>query len=396
MWSWCAALGSEGTLPPTIVVSGEASISETVEALRLGVWDFIEKPFSRERLSHSVQNCLEHFRIRRKLDELRFPARDHLGILGSSPAIAELRESIEKVAPTSARILVTGESGTGKELVAEAIHRLSPRSGQPFVKINCAAIPTHLVESELFGHVRGAFTDARTTRAGLFEAAHRGTLFLDEIGDMDYPLQSRLLRVLEDGKVRRVGDQTDRKVDIRLITATHQDLQTMVRDGRFREDLFYRISTVPIAIPPLRERTEDVPLLVRHFLESACRMNQRPALDCTAEVIERLEQYGWPGNVRELRNLCERLSVFGTNPITPDQLPSGVLHPREGDVFPILPPVTAPVVPLRTFKAQCERDYLERILLRTNWNLTHAAQLLGIQRTHLHQKVSTLGLKRPR
>ncbi|MGA7616937.1 MAG: sigma-54 dependent transcriptional regulator [Thermoanaerobaculia bacterium] len=388
-------LVDDGELPPTIVVSGEASISETVEALRLGVWDFLEKPFTRERLMHSVRNCLEHFRVQRELAELRSGSARHHGILGRSWSIRKVRDAIEKVGPTTARVLVTGESGTGKELVAAAIHNLSPRAAQPFVKINCAAIPRHLVESELFGHVRGAFTDARVTRAGLFEAAHRGTLFLDEIGDMDLDLQARLLRVLEDGRVRRIGEHAERLVDVRLIAATNQDLGTMVREGRFREDLFYRISTVPIAVPPLRDRTTDVPLLFRHFLDLACRENQRPPFDCNEEALDRLNGYHWPGNVRELRNLCERLSVFGTDPITVEQLPSTILNPAETGGAPILPPSTSPVIPLRDFKSRCEHDYLERVLLQTNWNLTRAAQLLGIQRTYLHQKLAALGLKRP-
>src|SRR3954447_625986 len=249
-----AALGAERA--PTVIISGEASMAETVEAMRLGVHDFLDKPISRERLLKTVQNCLEHAALRRQVDELR--AREQR-ILGDSAPARALLATIAKVAETDARVLIRGESGSGKELVAAALHRLSRRRAGPFVKINCAAIPAHLIEDELFGHARGAFTDAKSPKAGLFEQADGGTLLLDEIGDMDLATQVRLLRVIEDGRVRRIGETAERVVDVRVIAATHRDLDALVRGGAFRDDLSFRLAAVPIDVPPLRERADDVP-----------------------------------------------------------------------------------------------------------------------------------------
>lgn len=380
-------------MPATIVISGEASMNETVEAIRLGVHDFIDKPFSRERLIKSVRNCLETSALRRQVGELR--SRDQQ-IVGVAEAVHALRAAIDKVAPTEARVLIRGESGTGKELVANAIHRASRRASRPFIKLNCAAIPAHLIEDELFGHARGAFTDAKTAKRGLFEEADGGTLFLDEIGDMEPALQSRLLRVLEDGRVRRIGETTDRAVNVRVLAATHRDLEALAREGKFRDDLFFRLATVPIDVPPLRDRREDVPLLFATFLQQFCARNQRISLSVDHEVYAALSAYDWPGNVRELKNVAERLSVFGTDPITVDQLPTSILT-RGGSAENGIVRIgeTAPVMPLRAFKAQCEKEYIEAVLRRTNWNVTRAAELLDIQRTHLHEKMTTLGIVRP-
>jgi two-component system, NtrC family, nitrogen regulation response regulator NtrX len=380
-------------MPPAIVMSGEASMAETVEAIKLGVHDFIDKPFSRERLLKSVRNCLENSALRRQVGELR--SRDQQ-LVGESEAMKVLRAAIEKVAPTETRVLIRGESGTGKELVANALHRLSRRGQRPFIKLNCAAIPAHLIEDELFGHARGAFTDAKTAKRGLFEEADGGTLFLDEIGDMDPLLQSRLLRVLEDGRVRRIGENSDRAVNVRVLAATHRDLQEMVREGKFREDLFFRLATVPLDVPSLRDRRSDVPLLFSTFLQQFCARNQRISLSVDSAVLGALAAYDWPGNVRELRNVAERLSVFGTDPVTLDQLPTSVTTrgaATESGLVRIAE--TAPVIALRDFKAQCEKEYIEAVLRRTNWNVSRAAQLLDIQRTYLHEKMSSLGIDRP-
>jgi DNA-binding NtrC family response regulator len=374
---------------PSIVMSGQASISETVEALRLGVYDFIEKPFTRERLLQSVRNCLEHASLKRALSALQSQVGERHAILGRSPLIAQLRDRIDRVAATDARVLIRGESGTGKELVATALHQQSTRRERPFVKINCAAIPPHLIEDELFGHARGAFTDAKYAKAGLFEEAHGGTLFLDEIGDMELTLQARLLRVLEDGKVRRIGETHDRQVDVRIIAATNRDLEEAISRGTFREDLYFRLATVPVDVPPLRERPDDITLLFAWFLDHFCAKNQRRRLTIDAEIFPILERYRWPGNVRELRNVCEQLSIFATDPVTRDQLPSfvgaGLIRPAAG----------TEIIPLRDFKEQCEKEYIESVLRRTNWNFVEAARLLDIQRTYLHQKVTALAIKRP-
>jgi DNA-binding NtrC family response regulator len=383
-------LGTE--MPPAIIISGEASMAETVEAIRLGVHDFIDKPFSRERLIKSVQNCLQTVALKRQVDSFRSAGQ----ILGDSEAVRTLRATIEKVAPTEARVLIRGESGTGKELVANSIHRMSRRRGRTFIKINCAAIPQNLIEDELFGHARGAFTDAKTMKRGLFEEADGGTLFLDEIGDMDLQLQARLLRVLEDGRVRRIGETSDRAVNVRVFAATHRDLDSLVRAGQFREDLFFRLSALPIDVPPLRARRDDVAMLFTAFLEQACTRNQRMSLTVDSSALDALRAYDWPGNVRELRNAAERLSVFGTDPVTADQLPSDIVARRvstSGGVVRIAE--TAGVIPLRDFKSQCEREYIEAVLRRTSWNVSRAAQLLDVQRTHLHQKIAALGIVRP-
>jgi len=389
-------LNEIGRLPPTIIISGEASISETVEALRIGVHDFIEKPFTRERLLQSIRNALEREALKREVASLKADLGGEPEILGSSPALEELRQRIAQAAPTDGRILILGESGTGKELVASALHRQSRRSHRPFIKINCAAIPPDLIEDELFGHARGAFTDAKTAKPGLFEEADGGTLFLDEIGDMELTVQSRLLRVLEDGRVRRIGETRDRQVDVRVIAATHRDLEDSVRAGRFREDLYFRLAHLPLSVPPLRERREDVRSLFHHFLERFSRQHRARPKRVDPEVYPYLENYSWPGNVRELRNLCERLVVFGGDPVTPAQLPSGFFEPtRPPESGLLLLPAAFPILPLREFKARCEREYIESVLQRTRWNVSAAARLLDVQRTYLHQKIHMLGARRP-
>ena len=379
-------------MPPAIVISGEATMAETVEAIRLGVHDFIDKPFSRERLLKSVRNCLDHASLRLEVRALRAQGQE---IVGRSDAIKRLRAEIEKVAPSDARILIRGESGSGKELVASAIHRLSRRASRTFVRLNCAAIPTHLIEDELFGHARGAFTDAKTAKRGLFEEADGGTLFLDEIGDMEPSLQARLLRVLEDGRVRRIGETTDRQVNVRVLAATHRDVQSLSQNGQFREDLFFRLASIPIAVPALRERRDDVPLLFSTFLQQFCSRAQRTALSVDPTVFETLSAYDWPGNVRELRNLAERLSVFGIDPITNEQLPTAILHRGALESGIVRIPEGGPVMALRDFKAQCEKEYIESVLRRTHWNISRAAQLLDLQRTYLHEKITSLGITRP-
>jgi two-component system, NtrC family, nitrogen regulation response regulator NtrX len=391
-----------GRLPPTIIVSGEASISETVEALRLGVHDFIEKPFSRERLLRSIANTLEHADLKRRVATLESRLAGAPEILGGSPALGTLRERIARAAATDARVLVTGESGTGKELVADTLHRQSARRAGPFVKINCAAIPAPLVEDELFGHARGAFTDAKTAKPGLFEEAHGGTLFLDEIGDMDAALQGRLLRVLEDGRVRRVGETRDRQVDVRVIAATHRDLARAVAEGSFRQDLYFRLAALPIEVPPLRERREDIPLLFGRFLARFAGEHHLRERRVDDGIFPPLLAYAWPGNVRELKNLCERLVVFGADPLSAADLPAAFFQPALSAPSPEIPetgllrlPEAGSVLPLRDFRAQCEREYIEAVLRRTGWNFAAAARLLGVQRTYLHQKVAALGLERP-
>ncbi len=390
-------LSARGRLAPTVIISGEASISETVEALRLGVHDFIEKPFSRERLLQSMRNALENAALKRQVAALESRVEPPAEILGRSPAMQRLRAAIDKAAATDARVLIRGRSGTGKELVANALHRQGTRHAGPFVKINCAAIPPHLVEGELFGYVRGAFTDARAAKPGLFEEAHGGTVFLDEIGDMSLDLQARLLRVLEDGRVRRIGETRDRAIDVRVLAATHRDLESEVAAGRFREDLYFRLAHLPIEVPALAEHADDVPLLVTHYLDRFAARHQLRRKQVGPTVLPLLARYAWPGNVRELRNLCERLTVFGVDPITPDQLPSAFFATAPASETGLLRlHELQSVVPWKDFKAASEREYLESVLRRTGWNFAAAARLLDLQRTYLHQKAATLGIERPR
>ncbi len=383
-------------LPPTIIISGEASITETVEGLRLGVHDFIEKPFSPERLHRSIANTLEHSSLRQRVETLESELHGRRELLGRSAPMEELRTAIARAAPTDSRVLVLGESGTGKELVADALHRGSPRNGRPFIKLNCAAIPAELIEDELFGHVEGAFTGARSDKCGLFEEADGGTLFLDEIGDMEVRLQSRLLRVLEDGRVRRVGDTRDRTVDVRVVAATHADLERAVAERRFRQDLYYRLAHLPIVVPPLRDRTGDVRLLFDAFVDRAWRRHRMRPRGVEPAVYDALEVYRWPGNVRELESLCDRLVVFGADPITVDQLPARISARADVTATPAIAPTgDGEILPLREFKTRAETGHIRRALARTGWNVAAAARLLGLQRTYLHQKMAVLGVTRP-
>jgi|CXWL01.1.fsa_nt_gi DNA-binding NtrC family response regulator len=390
-------LVAAGRLPPTIVLSGEASVGEAVAALKLGVHDFLEKPFSRERLLRSIENCLERVALRERVVELEQAVRGETPLLGASAAMERLRQGISRVAATDARVLIQGESGTGKELVANAIHQGSARRDKAFVKLNCAAIPAPLIESELFGHARGAFTDATVARAGLFEEADGGTLFLDEIGDMEQGLQSRLLRVLEDGRVRRLGEAKDREVDVRVLAATHRDLEQEVAAGRFRQDLFYRLAHLPLAVPALRERPSDVPELFRNFVEHFAGRHRLRRREVAPDLLAALTRYPWPGNVRELRNLAERLVVFGGDPLTVEDLPPSILTSAAGSPESGLVRLveSAPLPELREFREQCEREYLELVLQRTRWNYSAAARILGIQRSYLHEKAGQLGIHRP-
>ncbi len=381
-------------LPPTIVISGEATIAEAIDALRLGVCDFIEKPFSDERLCLSVKNSLERMALQRQIRQLQQQLRQGQMILGESRAIKTVIDQIQKVAGTNARVLITGESGTGKELVANTLHQLSRREGNPFIKINCASFPAHLIEDELFGHVKGAFTDARQSKIGLFEEADGGTLFLDEIGDMDYSLQSRLLRVLEDGFLRRLGDTKEIHVDVRIIAATNRDLEQLVKQNQFREDLFYRLSNVPIHVPSLRERREDIPLLANYYLSHFCTAHQIRQKLIDADGLTHLSRYEWPGNVRELKNLCERLVIFGGDIIMAEDLPSHIFQAGPQAECGLLRISEIHPMPLRTFKTLCEKEYLEAMLQRMTWNYMKVAECLDIHRSYLHQKITTLGIQR--
>jgi DNA-binding NtrC family response regulator len=333
----------------------------------------------------SVRNALEVGTLARQVSDLRAQLGDPIEMIGSSEAMRALKAQIAKAAPTRGRLLITGESGTGKELVARAIHRASPLAARPFVKVNCAAIPPDLIESELFGHERGAFTGAVGQRRGVFEAADGGTLLLDEVGDMSASAQAKVLRVLETGELQRVGGESTVRVDVRILAATNRDLPQAVREGAFREDLFFRLNVIPLRVPPLRERQGDVPLLARAFMAACCRQNGFPERRIDDAAMERLAAYAWPGNVRELKNLVERATIFCDGVIGVTDLPDELRPPQ--------PPARAlEAATLREFRDTMEREFIWRRLEQFGWNVSRTAEALGIERTNLHRKLRALGL----
>jgi len=373
---------------PIILMSGQASVETAVKATRLGALDFVEKPVGLDRLLLTLRNALRLDRLQRENRELQTYWRDELALIGDTPALRALRALVERAAPSDVPILILGENGTGKELVARAVHDLSPRSAQPFVKMNCAAVPADLVESELFGHEKGAFSGAVSQRRGRFEQADGGTLFLDEIGDMPAAMQAKLLRVLQDGEITRVGGTGEIKVDVRLISATNQDIDTLLREGRFRQDLYYRISTVVARVPPLRERASDVPALAEHFAQAATRRNHWKPRRLTSDAVELLAQQPWKGNVRELRNVVERALILSAS----DPLDAA-------DIRAALPAVAEPraeTVPvegtLRDLSEAYERQVIRERLRHSNGHVTNAARSLGMERSHLYKKCKQLGI----
>jgi two-component system response regulator AtoC len=374
-----------------IVVTGYGTVKDAVEAIKRGAWDFVSKPFQIDELLHVLDSALEQRRLKSENAYLRAQLEERYrfeGIVGKSPAMARLFQLLETVAPTNSTILITGETGTGKEVVARAIHHNSPRRLHRFVAINCSAIPEQLLEAELFGHVRGAFTGAVGNRQGRLEQSHKGTLFLDEVGTMSQALQMKLLRVLQEREFERVGDSHTIKVDVRVIAATNSDLMRLVADGHFREDLFYRLNVIPVQVPPLRDRKEDIPLLVRHFLEKFRADATAPAVTVSQEAMRRLMAYLWPGNVRQLENAIERAVAFtgGRSDINAGDLPVEL----QGAEAPILSSTVAlpeDGIDLEALIATIERDLIERSLERTSGNKGRAAKLLNLKRTTLVEKI---------
>jgi two-component system, NtrC family, nitrogen regulation response regulator NtrX len=386
---------------PVIVISGHATVHDAVAAIKLGASDFFEKPLNRERVLVSVTNCIRTARLSRTVAHMRAELTARFEMIGTAAPMQRLFQGIDKVAPTKASVLITGESGTGKELVSRAIHRLSPRKDASFVKVNCAAIPRELIESELFGHERGSFTGAQGRKRGFFEQAHGGTLFLDEIGDMDLTAQAKVLRALQNGEVVRVGSENVIHVDVRVLAATNKDLGKEVAAGNFREDLFFRLNVFPIRCPALRERREDIPVLSDAFVAAFCNENGLRPKRLDQSVYEALMRRPWPGNVRELKNVIERAAILSGDTITVADLPEDP-HTSpfddEGDDEPA-PPSADPAgakerLTLREFRESTERSYIVETLKALDWNISKAAVVLGVERTNLHKKIRAYGIKR--
>jgi two-component system nitrogen regulation response regulator NtrX len=411
---------------PVIMMSGHGTIDTAVRATQLGARDFLEKPIARDRLLVALRNALKHQAVIEELQELRTQLGRY-DMVGTGPAMQRIFSLIQRTAPSEGRVLITGENGTGKELIARALHEHSRRKAGPFVKLNCAAVPHELIESELFGHEKGAFTGAVSVRRGKFELAHEGTLFLDEIGDMPSAMQAKLLRVLQEGELERVGGAETLKVDVRVIAATNKNLEKEIAAGHFREDLYYRINVVQIHSPPLRERREDLPDLIDTFLKEACARNGRKPLTLSSEAVAVMGSYDYPGNVRELRNLVERLAILCEGPVvsgseTLELLPRGRIPlsplPSSSSPAPVasstpaplpgaglgLPRAAEPAAPAgfrpradRTFREQvedAEREIILFTLAHTQDNVTEAARLLDLERGHFYKKMKALGLRR--
>jgi len=373
---------------PVIVISGHGDVQTAVQAVKQGAYDFLEKPLDRARLLVTLQNCLEHRRTVVDRERLAAKAGRRSPLVGECAAIQAVRAFIAKVAPTDSTVLVTGENGTGKELVVGALHAGSPRRHGPLVEVNCAAIPTELVESELFGHEKGSFTGADRLRIGKFEQANGGTLFLDEIGDMGERAQAKVLRAVEEGTIQRVGGREPMKVEVRIVAATNRDLSAP--DSGFRRDLFFRLNVLSVHLPPLRERIEDVPRLLEHFTAQLAEVMKCEPKTFAPETLAVLRDYSWPGNVRELRNLVERLLILAPGPVV-----------RPSDL-PLLPGAAAvPAKPLdffngndfQRFKARAEASYLQHKLRENRYNVSRTADVLGMQRSNLYKKIAKYGLQ---
>jgi two-component system nitrogen regulation response regulator NtrX len=375
-----------------VMISGHGTIDTAVEATRKGAYDFLEKPLDTDRLLVTLKRALELRGLAASVEALRSEVESRYEIVGNSYAVRQVLERVERVAPTDARVLITGENGTGKELVARAIHRLSPRAEGPFVDVNCAAIPSELIESALFGHIKGSFTGAVGDRAGKFEQADGGTLFLDEIGDMSLAAQAKVLRALEEGVITRVGGSKPIAVDVRVVAATNKDLSDEISEGRFREDLYYRLNVVPIHVPPLRERRDDVPMLVQHFSDRMARSAGVATKSFSRGATERLAGLDWPGNVRELRNTVERLLILSTGAqvrpedvdlLAPGRAMGGGLG---GDLLG--------AETFAEFKELAERAFILQKLREHDWNVAETARRMDMPRSNLYKKIEKYGLVR--
>jgi DNA-binding NtrC family response regulator len=380
------SLKNEGVATPVVMMSGQAHIEMAVRATRLGAVDFLEKPIATEKLLLTLDNALRLQRLENENRQLKQQLGKH-EIVWQGEAMRRVMAQLERVAASETRVCILGETGTGKELVARTLHERSPRAAGPFVALNCAAVPAELIESELFGHEKGSFTGAAGRHVGKFEQAEHGTLFLDEIGDMPLHMQAKLLRVLEEGEVERVGGERPVRVDVRVLVATHRDLAALAKDGKFREDLFHRIYVFPLVLPPLRERTEDIPALVEHFAKQVSSQNGWKPIPFSTDAIEALRGYAWPGNVRELRNVVERLILLSsTGEVDPETVRLAL--PQGATVSSTHTDSGALADRVQTF----EREVLLAELKRANYNVAAAARALHLERSHLYKKAEQLGI----
>jgi len=374
---------------PVIMISGQSTISTAVEALKEGAFDFIEKPLDAERLLVTIRNALEKRTWLAEKINLLSQLDEAYQIVGKSPQIQDILNKIKIFAPSQAKVLILGESGTGKELIARALHINSSRNGKPFVKVNCAAIPSELLESELFGYRKGAFTGASHDHQGKFLAADGGTLFLDEIGDMELRLQAKLLTALQDGEIEIIGENKPRKVDVRVIAASNKNLEEMITKGTFRSDLYHRLNVAIIRVPPLRERKKDIPVLAQHFLHQFAKTYNKKLIDFTPQALMILEKYDFPGNVRELKNIIEKIAILTNNSIVQaDDVYQALEH--------ALPRQSEPIVPksLKSAVEEYEREYILKVLKAFNWRILETAKFLGINRSSLFKKMRKLGIRK--
>lgn len=378
-----------------VMISGHATIRDAIEATQSGAYDILEKPLDTDRILVTLRNALGTQVLRAENARLRERVESRYEIVGSSYPIRALIGQIETVGATAARVLITGENGTGKELVARALHKRSPRADRAFIEVNCAAIPGELIESELFGHVKGSFTGAVADRAGKFEQADGGTIFLDEIGDMSVAAQAKVLRVLQDGEVTRIGGSKRIKVDVRVLAATNKRLEDEIAANRFREDLYYRLNVVPLTVPPLRDRREDIPLLVTHFLETLSRHEGVPPRGIAPDALDRLRHLDWPGNVRELRNTIERLLILSGGPVISHEDVARLVGARgvAADGGSGLGDLTS-FKTFEEFKAAGERAFLLAKLRQNEWNVAETARLLDMPRSNLYKKIERYSLTR--
>jgi two-component system, NtrC family, nitrogen regulation response regulator NtrX len=383
-------LKSQEVATPVVMMSGQAHIEMAVRATRLGALDFLEKPISTDRLLLTVENALKVQRLEAENRNLKQRLGKH-ELIWTSEVMRKIMAQAERVAASETRVCILGETGTGKELIARLLHEHSPRASGPFVTLNCAAVPAELIESELFGHEKGSFTGAAGRHLGKFEQAERGTIFLDEIGDMPLTMQTKLLRVLEENEIERIGGDKPIAVDVRVLVATHRDLSALVRDGKFRQDLFHRIYVFPLALPPLRERKEDIPALIEHFVRQISAQNNWKPIPFTPDAIQLLQAYAWPGNIRELRNTTERLMLLATDNQMNGETVRSVLSTGRGTQADSSLPG-----PLAQRVENFERETILLELKRQNYHMTNTAKALGLERSHLYKKVEQLGIEIPR